>query len=113
MPESESKLRVIEGENFSKQVPLTPLYPDEPCHFIRCNLFNCLVHPKSIVEGCQVSQQIRYREPVKIDGKVYYLDVEQRIYVGKGVRGEITALDVNAVRETLPEDAIELVARVD
>ena len=84
-------MRKFVGVNFTKDpllprplVPLTPLYPDEPCHYIRCNLTNFLVHPDSIIEHCQESQI------------VFPPDEAEPVRVGKGVRGEITPAKVQA-----------------
>jgi hypothetical protein len=78
-------MREFVGKNLSSLVPLTPLNPDEPCVYVECNLTNRVVHPDSILERCQESQ-------IVFDGEDVYR-------VGKGVKGEVTAADVQAVRD--------------
>lgn len=113
-------MREFVNQNLSAMTPLTPLNPDEPCRYVRCNLVNRLVHPDSEIVECNISQNLfEARDETESDfmddrgfakqgeklvdkglGKltVDRKAVSQAYSIGAGVKGEITAQQVGAVR---------------
>lgn len=83
-------MRTIAHENLSAPEPLTPLNAGEAVWYFRCNLTNRRVADGSVVERCQTVQ-------------VVFDDDEARTphVVGFGVAGEVSAADVQAVRDSL------------
>ncbi len=73
--------------NLAAGEPLTPLNAGAPVRYVGCNLTNRRVHAGSEVVDCQESQI------VFVDGTPHR--------VGRGVRGEVTAADVQAVRDAI------------
>ena len=85
-------MRTISHRNYAAKEPETPLFINEPIHFIRCNLLNCRVHKDSIVEGCQVSQ-------ILIDDDAVYKEKDAepyRLKVFRGVKDAIPKAELTA-----------------
>jgi len=78
----------IANLNLSALEPLTPLNAGVAVRYVGCNLTNRLVHPDSRIVDCQESQIV--------------LAGEAAHRVGRGVRGEVTAAQVQAVRDAIP-----------
>jgi len=94
-------MRIISHQNFAAPEPDTPLCISEPVHYVRCNLLNRRVHPDSIVEGCQVSQILIDKDPVYKEK-----DAEPfRLYVRRGVIGQIPKADLTAATTKFDTDA--------
>ena len=95
-------MRTISHRNYAAKEPETPLFINEPIHFIRCNLLNRRVHPDSIVEGCQVSQ-------ILIDDDPIYKEKQAepfRLYVRRGVVGEIPKAELLEKTTEFAADAV-------
>ena len=71
--------------NLAALEPLTGLNEDVAVRYVGCNLTNRAVHPGSEIVDCQESQI------------VFAEGAPHR--VGRGVRGEVTAAAVQAVRD--------------
>lgn len=92
-------------ENFAAEAPRTPLHPDGPRRYRRCNLCNRVVHPDSIVVDCQCAQ-VLWLDPATGE------PLAAPATIGRGVgsthadsepcaRGGVTADDVRAVADAL------------
>ncbi|MFW6145733.1 MAG: hypothetical protein ACOC7R_00200 [Planctomycetota bacterium] len=80
-------METITNLNLAVLEPLTELNAGTPVRYVGCNLTNRRVHADSEVVDCQESQI------VFDDGTPHR--------VGRGVRGEVTAVEVQAVRDAI------------